>query len=236
MQALILAGGKGTRLRPYTAVIPKPLMPVGDMPILSIILKQLARAGVTDVILAVNYLHHLFGIVLDPADHSGMDIQYSLEDKELGTAGPISMVLDKLEDNFLVMNGDILTTLDYGALLKYHMDNQCAATISVHRREVHIDYGVIHSTDTGELVDYEEKPTLGYDVSMGINVFNRDAVTSLIKPNEYLDIPDLMVRLSKAGHKVCCRRDQSYWLDIGRIEDYETANAVFDSKRAEFLG
>lgn len=236
MQALVLAGGKGTRLRPYTAVIPKPLMPVGDMPILSIILKQLKKAGVTDIILAVNYLHHLFDIVLGPQDDYGMNIHYSLEQKELGTAGPISMVLDRLEENFLVMNGDILTTLNYRDLYKYHVDNKCAATISVHRREIHIDYGVIHATDTNELVEYEEKPTIGFDVSMGINVFNRDAVASQVKKNEYLDIPDLMLRMASAGHKVCCRRDQSYWLDIGRIEDYETANNVFESKQADFLG
>lgn len=235
MQALILAGGKGTRLRPYTTVIPKPLMPVGGMPILSIILKQLKKAGITEIILAVNYLHHLFEIVLGPQDDYGLNIHYSLEDKPLGTAGPISMVMDRLEDNFLVMNGDILTTIDYGKLFRSHVESGCAATISIHRREILVDYGVIHSTTDGQFIDYEEKPTLGYDVSMGINVFNRDAIADHVKKHEYLDIPDLMLSLSQAGRKIFCRRDSSYWLDIGRIKDYEIANDIFDSKRDEFL-
>ncbi|MGD2119004.1 MAG: sugar phosphate nucleotidyltransferase [Chromatiales bacterium] len=235
MQALILAGGKGTRLRPYTTVLPKPLMPVGDIPILEIVLRQLKHAGIDSVILAVGYMHQLFESFFQNGQRYGLSISYSFEDKPLGTAGPIGLVMDQLEDDFLVMNGDLLTTLDYSVLFRSHIENQAAATISLHRRTVNIDYGVIDYDENNRLLGYREKPSYEYDVSMGINVFNRDAITDLVQPNTYLDIPDLMMQLSAAGKTVNCHRQACDWLDIGRVDDYQLATDLFESDRARFL-
>jgi NDP-sugar pyrophosphorylase family protein len=235
MQALILAGGKGTRLRPYTTVLPKPLMPVGDFPILEIILRQLKYAGVTEVILAVGYMSHLFQAFFQDGSRYGINITYSLEKKALGTAGPIGLVLDKLQDNFLVMNGDLLTTIKYNHLFAFHKKMQAAATIGLFRREAKIDFGVIETDSESRLLRYKEKPVYNFDVSMGINAINKEVVSSYLKAGEYLDIPDLMMQMSSDGHPVYCFNEPCYWLDIGRIEDYQTATEIFESRLTEFL-
>lgn len=235
MQALILAGGKGTRLRPYTAILPKPLMPVGGDAILSTILKQLKRAGVHEVILGVNYLHHVIQAVLGDGDRFGLRIRYSLEEHELGTAGPIGLALDILEDDFLIMNGDILTTLDFTSLFEAHRQGGCAATIAVYPRTVPVDFGVIQSDEAGLLTSYDEKPTRRYEVSMGINMLKKSAIAGLVEPGKRLDLPDLLLRLVDSGQKVLCHRQDCFWLDIGRIDDYDKANEVFDSMKTRFL-
>ena len=235
MQALILAGGKGTRLRPYTNVLPKPLMPVGDMPIMEIILRQLKYCGVDSVILAVGYMHHLFEAFFQNGERYGLSIKYSFEDKPLGTAGPISLIMDQLEDDFLVMNGDILTTLNYSALFDDHLKKGAAATISLHRRDVNIDYGVIEYDANNCLIGYREKPVYHYDVSMGVNILNKQSIQRVIKPNTYLDIPDLMTQLSLSGNKVNCYHEDCEWLDIGRVDDYKIATDLFEKNKANFL-
>jgi NDP-sugar pyrophosphorylase family protein len=235
MQALILAGGKGTRLRPYTAVLPKPLMPIGEMPILAVILRQLKVAGFTEVILAVNYLSHLFEAILGSGDLFGLRVHYSSEEKELGTAGPIAMAWPHLEDDFLVMNGDILTTLDYAGLYRSHVHSGAKATIAVYQRDVHIDFGVVHSTPDGRLVRYEEKPTLHYQVSMGVNMLNKKGIEPHLRFGEHMDLPDLMTAMSTAGEHVGCYQANGYWLDIGRIDDYMRANEEFEPMRHLFL-
>jgi NDP-sugar pyrophosphorylase family protein len=235
VKALILAGGKGTRLRPYTTVIPKPLMPVGDMPILEIILRQLRAAGVRDVILACGYMGQMFQAFFQDGARLGLHIDYSIEDKPLGTAGPIATVLDRLGDDFLVMNGDLLTTLDYRALHERHVASGAAATIGIHTREVLIDFGVIEVEGEDKLGRYREKPVYRFDVSMGANVFNASRVRPFLKRGKHLDIPQLMTNLRDAGEDVRCHRAPCYWLDIGRSDDYETANEIFASRRAEFL-
>lgn len=179
MQALILAGGKGTRLRPYTTVLPKPLMPIGDMPILEIVLQQLKHSGFDSVILAVGYMHHLFQSFFQDGERFGIKIEYSLEKEPLGTAGPIALALDKLEDNFLVMNGDLLTTINYCDLYKDHVNTNADATIALHSRTVNIDYGVIEYDENHRLTGYKEKPSFNYDVSMGINVLNKSLSKNL---------------------------------------------------------
>jgi len=197
MQALILAGGKGTRLLPYTAVLPKPLMPIGEMPILEIILRQLKSQGFTSVILAVNYLSHMFELFFQEGEKIGIKIDYSYEDKPLGTAGPIANAMSLLEDNFLVMNGDLLTTLNYKNLYESHISNNVCATIAVHQRTVNIDYGVVNYSNKNRLIGYDEKPTLNYDVSMGVNVLKKSSIESIVKKGSYLDIPDLMMKISQ---------------------------------------
>lgn len=235
MQALILAGGRGTRLRPYTTVLPKPLMPVGDYSILEIILRQIKHVGVSEVILAVGYMSHLFQAFLQDGSRYGLKITYSLEEQALGTAGPIALVIDKLDDDFLVMNGDLLTTLNYRNLFSFHKEMGSAATIGLFRREVKIDFGIIESDSNNKLVRYIEKPTYTFDVSMGVNVLNKKAVGPYLQAGRYLDIPDLMMRLLTDGHPVYCYNEPCYWLDIGRVDDYQAAIELFESKKAEFF-
>lgn len=235
MQAVILAGGKGTRLRPYTTVIPKPLMPVGDMPILEIILRQLRSAGVTQVILACGYMGQMFQAFFQDGSRLGLSIDYSFEDKALGTAGPLALALGRLEDDFLVMNGDLLTTLDYRGLFEAHLQSRAAATIGIYPREVTIDFGVIEVEAGDRLGRYVEKPVYRFDVSMGANVLSTAKIRPLLTAGEHMDIPQLMTKLRDAGEIVHCHRAPCYWLDIGRGDDYETANEIFASRRAEFL-
>lgn len=235
MQALVLAGGKGTRLYPYTTVLPKPLMPVGDYPILEILLRQLKSAGVTEVILAVGYLSQLLQAFFQNGERLGLKISYSFEDKPLGTAGPIALAIDQLEQDFLVLNGDLLTTLRFGNLINYHKEKQAAATIGLYQREVKIDFGVIETDEAGKLARYIEKPTYHFDVSMGVNVLNKERILPYLKPGEYLDIPDLMMKLSQDGHAVHCYREPCYWLDIGRVDDYQVAVNKFTTNPEAFI-
>lgn len=235
MQALILAGGKGTRLRPYTVVLPKPMMPVGDYPILEIILRQLRARGVSEVILAVGHLAQLFQAFFEDGRRFGLKISYSCEEQPLGTAGPIALCLDRLEEDFLVMNGDLLTTLDYADLFSWHRRRSSAATIALYRREVKIDFGVIESDENRRLLRYIEKPTYEFEVSMGINVFRKRSIVPFLERDVPLDIPELMMRLHRAGEPVLCYNEPCSWLDIGRIDDYQTATEIFEARRAEFL-
>jgi len=235
MKALILAGGKGTRLRPYTTVIPKPLMPVGQYPILEIILRQLRHAGVTEVMLAVGYLHHLFEAFFGDGRKFGMKISYALEEKPLGTAGAIGSAIDHLGGDFIVMNGDLLTTIDYRKLFAFHREQRAAATIGVFPREVKVDFGVIETTGTQSLGKYIEKPKYQFLVSMGVNVINSEGVRRFLDSGTYLDIPNLMTKLKEAGQLVACYREPCEWLDIGRVDDYQTANEIFDKDPSRFL-
>lgn len=158
MQALILAGGKGTRLRPYTTVLPKPLMPVGDYPILKIILRQLKSAGAREVILAVGYMSQLFEAFFQDGSRYGLRILYSFEEEPLGTAGPLALALERLEEDVLVMNGDLLTSLNYRDMFEFHQARRAAATIGLHQRDAKIDFGVIERDAEGRLIKYVEKP------------------------------------------------------------------------------
>ena len=206
MQALILAGGKGARLRPYTTVLPKPLMPVGDYPILEIILRQLKHVGVTRIILAVGYMSQLFQAFFQDGSRYGLEITYSFEEEPLGTAGPIALALDQLDDDFLVMNGDLLTTLNYRNLFTFHKTQHAAATIGLYRREVKIDFGVIECDADNKLVHYKEKPIFNFSVSMGVNAICKKIVRPYLTTGEYLDIPELMMRLREDGHRIYARQ------------------------------
>tara|TARA_B100000767_G_C19764325_1_gene536724 strand:- start:2299 stop:3015 length:717 start_codon:yes stop_codon:yes gene_type:complete len=235
MQAVILAGGKGTRLLPYTAVLPKPLMPIGEIPILEILIRQLKSNGVTSVIIAVGYLHHMIEAYFQDGKDFGISIKYSLEKKPLGTAGPINLVMEDLEDNFLVLNGDLLTSISFANIFSAHMDKNVSATIATFKRKVDIDFGVLELDENSELKNYNEKPSFDYKVSMGINVFKKSAIKPLMKDNSYLDIPDLMMLLKADGHKIFCYQEECEWLDIGRLDDYSIAIETFESKKKKFL-
>jgi NDP-sugar pyrophosphorylase family protein len=232
MRAVILAGGKGTRLAPYTTVLPKPLMPIGDMPILEIVIRQLARHGITDITLAVGYLAELLMAYCGDGEKYGVRINYSREDEPLGTAGPIALIPD-LNEPFLVMNGDLLSTLDYSAMWEHHERRGAIATLASHRRDIKIDLGVIESED-GWVKDYIEKPSYHYSVSTGIYIFE-PSILEYIERGKRLDLPALILGLLKSGQKVNIYNFDGYWLDIGRHDDYETAMEEFAAHRADFL-
>jgi NDP-sugar pyrophosphorylase family protein len=234
VKALVLAGGKGTRLAPYTKILPKPLMPIGDMPILEILLRQMQRAGIDEVVLTVGHLAGLLQAFFQDGSQLGLNISYSVEDRPLGTAGPLSLV-SGLDETFLVANGDVLTTLDLRSLVDYHHERGAAATIATHVRKVHIDLGVIQFDDDNRLVGYIEKPTYELQVSMGIYVFE-PRVLEYIEYKTYLDFPDLVLRLIEAGEVVVGYPFTGYWQDLGRPDDYEQAVQDFESLKGEILG
>jgi NDP-sugar pyrophosphorylase family protein len=229
MRAVILAGGKGTRLLPYTTVIPKPLMPVGDRPILELIIRQLKHYGFSRVTMAVGHLAELIEAYFGNGNKYGIKIDYSREDEPLGTIGSLSLI-DTLDTTFLVMNGDVLTNLDYWKLVDFHKKNQAVATIATYNKEVKVDLGILEMDEDFQLKQYVEKPTLRYDVSMGIYMFEPE-ILSFIEPNEYLDFPDLVLTLMKAGRKVIGFPFDGYWLDIGRHEDYVRAQEEFETMK-----
>jgi len=233
MKAIVLAGGKGRRLEPYTRIIPKPLMPIGDMPILEVLLRQMKRAGITDVVLTVGYLADYLRLFFQDGKRLGMHITYSQESKPLGTAGPLALV-DGLDETFLVTNGDVLTTLDLRKLIDFHKASGSAATIATHQRKITIDLGVIMPGDDHRISGYIEKPTYDYLVSMGIYVFE-PRVLSHVARDEYLDFPNLVQRLLEAGEAVSSYPFRGYWQDLGRPDDYERASRDFDEMRDQFL-
>ena len=234
MKAIVLAGGKGARLAPYTKVLPKSLMPIGDMPILEILLWQMKRAGVDEVILAVGHMAHLLQAFFQDGERFGLKIIYSFERQPLGTAGPLSLV-GGLDDTFLVTNGDVLTTLDLRRLIDSHRSSGAAATIATHARQVKIDLGVIQYDGTNQVVDYIEKPRYDFFVSMGIYVFE-PRVLNYIPYNQYLDFPDLVLRLISGRERVMGYPFDGYWQDLGRADDYEQAIQDFESLRSQILG
>jgi NDP-sugar pyrophosphorylase family protein len=233
MRAVILAGGKGRRLAPYTTILPKPLMPIGDIPILEIVIRQLKRDGFDHITMAVGHLAGLLMAYFDTGERYGVRIDYSQEREPLGTAGPLSIITD-LDDTFLLMNGDVLTNLDYKALVAYHKAHGCIATIAAYRRTVKIDLGVLQMDGDGELIEYLEKPSMDYLASMGIYVLEPE-ILNYIPAGKYLDLPTLVQNLLKERRPVRCYTFSGYWLDIGRHDDYERAVEKFEQNPAEFL-
>jgi len=233
MKAVILAGGKGTRLKPYTAVLPKPLMPVDDVPILEIILRQLKSFGIEDVTITVGHLASLIQTFFGDGRAYGLRIQYFHEDKPLGTIGSLRL-LTNLGEDFLVMNGDILTDLEIPKLFEDHLKNSAAATIATYTRQQRIDYGVIKFGGNGEIVDFLEKPTNPYHVSMGVYVFNRRVVECIPSDRSY-GFDELVLELLKRNERVRSYIYDGYWLDLGRPDDYEIAVRDFSEMRSQFL-
>jgi NDP-sugar pyrophosphorylase family protein len=234
MKAVVLAGGKGTRLSPYTQILPKPLMPIGDMPILEVLIKQMKRHGVTDIILTVGHLSHLLESYFQDGSRYGVNIHYSHEEQPLGTAGPLSLI-EGLDGTFLVTNGDVLTALDLSELVDFHRKEGACATIAMHEREVKIDLGVIRLNGGLEVEGYIEKPSMDYRVSMGVYAFEPE-VLKYIPRAQYLDFPDLVHRLLEAGERVMGFPYNGYWQDLGRPDDYQQARSDFETLKPEILG
>jgi NDP-sugar pyrophosphorylase family protein len=231
-RAVVLAGGLGTRLQPYTTVLPKPLMPIGDRPVLDIVVRQLRRHRFGRVTIATGHLAELIEAFFGDGSGHGIPVDYFREDRPLGTVGALALI-DGLDQDFLVMNGDVLTDMDYSALLAGHRESGAAATVAVKQRIVQIDLGVLEFDDDGmpdRITGCVEKPQLDYHASMGVYCFS-PSVLRFIEPGGRLDFPDLVQRLLDAGELVRGWRSDSYWLDIGRHDDYEQAVEEFDQMR-----
>jgi NDP-sugar pyrophosphorylase family protein len=231
MRAVILAGGKGVRLHPFTVVFPKPLVPLGDRPIIEVLIERLIAFGITDITLTLGHLAELIKAYFQhrPQLTAQARLRYVDEEEPTGTAGSLASV-QGLDQTFLVMNGDLLTDLDFDELVSFHRRHGAALTIAVHRRSVKVDFGVLEANEENQVIGYREKPELHYDVSMGIYVYE-PRVLKFIVPRSYLDFPDLVLKLISAREKVCAMSSECLWLDIGRPDDYARAQEIyFDGK------
>jgi NDP-mannose synthase len=232
--AVLLAGGKGTRLRPYTASLPKPLVPLGEQSIVEIVLRQLAARGFERATLAIGHLGHLIQAVVGDGSAWGIEVDYVTEDEPLGTMGPVVANLDQFPEHFLVLNGDVLTDLDYAAVLARHVERSPALTIATYSRQVPIEFGVLE-TEGDRVVAFREKPTLDYTVSMGVYGMSRSTLAGF-EAGGALGFDDLVLHLLEAGAQIDAYPFDGYWLDIGRPEDYEQAVADYPGLRQALLG
>ncbi len=231
MKAVILAGGRGRRLAPFTVAFPKPLVPVGDRAVLEILVRSLVRSGITEIVLAVDHLAELIMAYVEghPELRDLARYRFVRDVKPSGTAGPLARI-EGLDETFLVCNGDLLTGLDFAALVAHHKQSGAALTVAVHRKPVKLGLGVLDIDGGGLVTKYTEKPVLHYDVSMGVYVYE-PRVLGYIAPGEYLDFPDLVTRLIGAGERVGAWRNEAYWLDIGNPDDYARAQEDAEAGR-----
>jgi len=235
IEAIIMAGGRGTRLHPYTAVLPKPLMPLGDAPVLELLLRQLRSHGVRQVCLAVNHLHHLIRAFFGDGSSLGLQIHYTLEDRPLGTCGPVGAVLDQMQDDFLLLNGDLLTDMDFSLLLARHRARKADLTVASVRRVTRIEYGVLDMDEDGQLLSVHEKPAMEHLISMGVYALRRDALLPHVGPRQPLDMPDLINTMMRRGARVDCHPTDCCWLDIGRPDDYAAAQRLVSESRPTIM-
>lgn len=233
MQAIILAGGKGRRLLPYTTVLPKPLMPIGDYSILEVILRQLKHAGFNNITISTGYLHELIYAYIASNKSLDLKISYAHEEKPLGTIGPLRLI-KQLDDHFLVMNGDILTDIDYTALIAAHKKKKAIATVATYQRDTHIDFGVLDKDSENRITGFREKPTYHFDVSMGVYVFSKK-ILRYVPENEPFGFDQLMYALTDAKAPVFSYPHDGYWLDIGRPDDYARSIEEFEKYKDRFL-
>jgi NDP-sugar pyrophosphorylase family protein len=232
--AVVLAGGRGTRLRPYTTTLPKPLVPIGEeFSILEIVLRQLAFRGFRRATLAIGHQGQLIQAVAGDGSQWGLEIDYAPEDEPLGTMGPLVRLLDRLPEHFLVLNGDVLTDIDFADVLSAHVGSGTPITIATYRREVDIDFGVLE-LDGGRVTGFHEKPQLGYSVSMGVYGLSRSTLADY-PSGRPLGFDELVLDLIAAGRHPNAYPFDGYWLDIGRPDDYDRANADFASMRDRLL-
>lgn len=234
LHAVVLAGGRGTRLRPFTTSLPKPLVPIGDeMAIIEVILRQLAQQGFRTVTVAIGHLGQLIQAYVSDGSQWGLKVDYQQEDEPLGTMGPVARMLPRLPPSFVVMNGDVLTDLPYADLLDTHRESGAPISVATYRRDLHVDFGVL-DVEAGLIVGFSEKPVLKYSVSMGVYAVSRSALEG-VPPHQVYGFDDLMHDLLGAGLKPASYPWHGYWLDIGRPDDFDRANAEFSQLRPILL-
>lgn len=234
MHAVILAGGKGVRLRPYTTRLPKPLVPIGDEhSILEIVMMQLSAQGFRSVTLAIGHLGPLIRAFVGDGSRWGLSVTYAQEDFPLGTIGPLLTFLDRLPDHFIVMNGDVLTDISYATVLRDHQASGAPLTVATYKREVKIDFGVLESR-AGSIVSFQEKPVLHYAVSMGVYALSR-ATLSRYQPGRAFGFDELVLDLLARGTPPASYEFEGFWLDIGRPDDYDQANSNFGNLKPLLL-
>jgi len=224
MKAVIQAGGKGTRLKPYTMILPKPLMPVGAKPVLEILLKWLRRNGTHEAYITTGYLGHLIRSVCGDGRQWGLRINYTEETEPLGTIGPLGLLHDELDGTFLVINGDVLTDLNLGALAAFHRRNGCALTIATAKRTTRMDFGVIED-DGGRVIGFREKPNISHLVSMGVYCVE-PGVLDFIPPGVPFGFDDLVLCMLARKLPVGTFLHSGLWLDVGRVEDFQKAQEL----------
>ena len=229
LTAVVLAGGKGSRLMPHTAETPKPLVEVGGTPIVEYLLAQLAKGGVTRVIMAVNHMADQIEARLGDGSRFGLKLEYSHESEPLSTVGPLRLI-DNLPEDFIVANGDILSDLDIGALYQAHLERGAGLTVATYEGREKIDFGVLELDDNNNVVSFAEKPDYSFIVSMGLYVFNR-TILELVPEGTPYGFDQLMFDLLKGEGMVYACPYHGYWLDIGRPADYERAQAEIEKIR-----
>jgi NDP-sugar pyrophosphorylase family protein len=227
LKAVILAGGKGTRLAPFTVNFPKPLMPLGDVPVVEVLMRRLIQFGVTDITLSLGHLAELMRAYFDHRQvlTSKIDLRFVVEEEPTGTAGSLALI-DGLTTTFLAMNGDLVTDIDLDAFVQFHKASGAVLTIATHARTLKSDFGVMDVDDSGRVVGYQEKPTTTFNVSMGIYVYEPEALAG-VKAGQYLDFPDLVLNLLADGRHVAAFVTDCLWLDIGRPDDFARAQKLF---------
>jgi NDP-sugar pyrophosphorylase family protein len=234
MQAILMAGGKGSRLRPFTAILPKPLVPIGEISILEMVLRQLQYYGFRKIIITVGHKAELIMAVVGDGGRFGLDISYHYEEKPLGTMGALAY-LDGLEDNFLVMNGDICTNMDFSKFYNDHIRGGAKATIGTYARCEKMELGVLTVDETGQkIVGFKEKPTYDFLVSMGVNALNK-SIVELIPKGELFGFDDLMNKMLEKKIDVRSYQFDGLWHDIGMPEDYERMLQDFKGDPAAYL-
>jgi len=234
LRAVILAGGKGVRLHPFTINFPKPLVPLGDTPVIEVLMRRLLRTGIIDITLTLGHLAELMKAYFQHRRQlvKRIHLRFVEEEEPTGTAGSLSLI-SGLTDTFLVMNGDLLTNLDFNALVEFHRRQKALLTIATHTRAVKIDLGVLEFDRDHRVTGYREKPEHHYQVSTGVYVYE-PAVLRHIRKGQYLDFPDLVLRLIKRGERVCAYPADCLWLDIGRPDDYARAQELFAGRKDAF--
>lgn len=233
--AVVLAGGKGSRLEPFTAIIPKPLVPIGDVSIVEVLLEQLAHHGVQRALLSIGHLGHLIEAVIGDGARFGLQVHYIREPEPLGTVGPLHLMDDLLPETFLVLNGDVLTDLDFAALLRRHTEGGGTLTVATYPRQVQVTLGVIETGQDGVVTGFVEKPRYDFLVSMGVYAMHR-RVLGHIPQGQAFGFDDLMHAMIASEDPVSTFDwSQGAWLDIGRHSDFATAQQTFAAERARFL-
>lgn len=229
MKAVILAGGKGSRLQPYTLVLPKPLMPVGNLPVIEILLKWLRRNGIKEIYITIGYLGKLIRSICSDGSQWDLQIEYSEEPEALGTIGPIQLLKDRLDETFLVLNGDLITDFDLHSFIKFHKERKGLLTIGVTEKEIKVDLGVVGSAN-GRMTEFQEKPTLKYQVSMGIYCMEPE-ILKIVPKGVPFGFDDLIFAMFDKDIPVYIFRHTGYWLDIGRHEDFARVQEDFENHK-----